>query len=128
MSKLNKDFKHEFDDEFRKTSYGVRKGITLYVVVAVVLIAIFGMVGVGYTRTIGLAQKNAEREVFKKSTTYTEAAASFLAKEYNEYSKATTDVDKRTITQYVILRYPNLDMDDIDNATLKAFYSKCLTN
>lgn len=87
-----------------------------------------GIGGVGYTLTIGKWQKNAEREVFKSSTAYTEQAANFLAKSYKEYSDAETETDKNTIMEYVIMRYPNLDTDSIDNSTLKQFYIKCLNN
>ena len=57
-----------------------------------------------------------------------EQAASFLAKSYKEYSDAETENDKNTIMEYVIMRYPNLDTDSIDNSTLKQFYIKCLNN
>jgi len=67
-----------------------------------------------------------DREVFKNSVTYTESAAAFLADSYKEYNEAETDAEKSAIMQYVIMRYPNLDTDSIDNATLKQFYSKCL--
>lgn len=126
MSKLNKEFKNEFDDEFRKGTYATRKTGLVAVLIIMALIAIFGIGNVIYTKTIGLEQKNAEREVFKKSVAYNEAAASFLAKEYNEYSKAETEADKKTIMQYVIIRYPNLDVDGIDNMSLKTFYTKCM--
>lgn len=81
-----------------------------------------------YTRTIGKAQTNAEREVFKSTVAYTEQAASFLAKSYKEYNDAKTNADKNAIIEYVIMRYPHLDTDSIDNSTLKQFYIKCLNN
>ena len=87
-----------------------------------------GIIGVGYTSTIGKAQKNAEREVFKDSVAYTEQAASFLAKSYKEYNDAESDKDKDAVMEYVIMRYPNIDTDSIDNDTLKQFYMKCLEN
>ena len=94
----------------------------------VILVILGGIGGVGYTLTIGKWQKNAEREVFKDSVAYTEQAASFLAKSYKEYNDAETDADKKTVMEYVIMRYPNLDTDSIDNSTLKQFYIKCLNN
>lgn len=87
-----------------------------------------GVFGVGYTLAIGKWQKNADREVFKNSVAYTEQAASFLAKSYKEYNKAESGTEKNTIMEYVILRYPNLDTDSIDNSTLRQFYIKCLNN
>ena len=98
----------------------------IFIIVGLVFIG--GICGVGYTLTVGKTHKNAEREVFKESVAYTEQAASFLAKSYKEYNEAESDVDKKTIMEYVIMRYPNLDTDSIDNSTLKQFYIKCLNN
>lgn len=127
-SKLDKDFKNEFDNDLREGSYVTRKiGIRILIAIAVVIV-LSGIGGVGYTLTVGKWQKNAEREVFKDSVAYTEQAASFLAKSYREYNDAETDKDKDTIMEYVIMRYPNLDTNSIDNDTLKQFYIKCLNN
>lgn len=127
-SKLDKDFKNEFDNDLREGTYVTRKvGVRILIAIAVVVV-LSGIGGVGYTLTVGKWQKNAEREVFKDSVGYTEQAASFLAKSYREYSDAETDKDKDTIMEYVIMRYPNLDTDSIDNDTLKQFYIKCLNN
>lgn len=128
MSKLDKEFKQDVDKEVREGTYIVRKVGTKILIAIAVLAILGGIGGVGYTLTIGKWQKNAEREVFKDSVTYTEQAASFLAKSYKEYNEAENDTEKNTIMEYVILRYPNLDMDSIDNNTLKQFYIKCLNN
>ena len=126
--KLDKEFKEEFDNELREATYVTRK-IGAKILIAIVILVILGGVGgVVYTRTIGKAQKNVEREVFKSTVAYTEQAASFLAKSYKEYNDAETDTDKKTIMEYVIMRYPNLDTESIDNSTLKQFYIKCLNN
>lgn len=127
-SKLDKQFKEEFDNDLREATYVTRK-IGMRILVVILIITFLGGVGyVGYTYTIGKWQKNAEREVFKDSVAYTEQAASFLAKSYKEYNDAETDSEKNTIMEYVIMRYPNLDMSSIDNAALKQFYMKCLGN
>ena len=128
MSKLDKEFKQDVDKEVREGTYIVRKVGTKILIAIVVLAILGGISGVGYTLTISKWQKNAEREVFKSSTAYTEQAANFLAKSYKEYSDAETETDKNTIMEYVIMRYPNLDTDSIDNSTLKQFYIKCLNN
>lgn len=128
MSKLDKEFKAEFDNELREGSYMARKVGTKILIAIVVLVILGGLGGVGYTLTIGKWQKNAEREVFKDSVAYTEQAASFLAKSYKEYNEVETDTERNTIMEYVILRYPNLDTNSIDNSTLRQFYIKCLNN
>lgn len=124
--KLDKEFKEEFDNELRKATYATRK-IGIKILIGIVILVILGGIGeIGYILTIGKWQKNAEREVFKDSVAYTEQAASFLAKSYKEYNDAETEADKNTIMEYVVMRYPNLDTDSIDNGTLKQFYIKCL--
>lgn len=126
--KLDKEFKEEFDNELREATYATRKIGTKIIAGIAILAVLGGIGGVGYTLTIGEWQKNAEREVFKSTVAYTEQAASFLAKSYKEYNEADTDADKNAIVEYVIMRYPNLDTDSIDNSTLKQFYIKCLNN
>lgn len=128
MSKLDSEFKESFDNDLREVTYATSKVGTRVLIACVILIILCGLGGVGYTLTIGKAQKNAEREVFKESVAYTEQAASFLAKSYQEYNDAETIADKSTIMEYVIMRYPNLDTDSIDNSTLKQFYIDCLNN
>lgn len=126
--KLDKDFKEEFDNELGEGTYAIRKvGVRVLAGLAIITV-IGGLGGVAYTRTIEKAQKNAEREVFKSTVAYTEQAASFLAKSYKEYNDSETDADKKTIMEYVIMRYPDLDTNSIDNSTLKQFYIKCLNN
>lgn len=128
MSKLDKEFKSEVDKEIREGSYVAGQIGKRALIVVLAFIVLGGIGGVGYTLTIGKWQKNAEREVFKESVAYTEQAASFLAKSYKEYNETESDAEKKTIMEYVILRYPNLDTDSIDNSTLRQFYIKCLSN
>lgn len=73
-------------------------------------------------------QTEADREVFKQTTTYSEAVASFLADSYKQYNDAETDADRNTIMKYVVMRYPNLDTDSIDNSKLRQFYNQCLNH
>lgn len=127
-SKLDKDFKNEFDNDLREGTYVTRKIGTRILIAIAIVVVLSGIGGIGYTLTVGKWQKNAEREVFKDSVAYTEQAASFLAKSYREYNNAETDKDKDAIMEYVIMRYPNLDTGSIDNDTIKQFYIKCLNN
>lgn len=128
MKKVDEEFKREFDEGYREGMYATRKVGTTVLAVVVGLTILGGVGGVVYTKTIGKAQKEAEREVFKEGVAYTEQAASFLAKSYKEYEDAESDADKSAVMEYVIMRYPNLDLDSIDNNTLKQFYMKCLNN
>ena len=98
------------------------------VIVALVIVFAVAMAGIGYTLTIEKWPPNAEREVFKQTTAYSEAAASFLADSYKQYNDAETEADKNTIMEYVVMRYPNLDTNSIDNDTLRRFYNQCLNH
>ena len=101
--------------------------------VLLALLAIVIVVGGTYTAIkwdmiVDKWQTAADREVFKQTTTYSEAAASFLADSYKQYNDAETDADKNTIMEYVVMRYPNLDTDSIDNSKLRQFYNQCLNH
>lgn len=120
--RLDKDFKNDIDTSFKEGDYVGRKVFNRVLLVIVVLVVISGAIGFGYKRFA----VEADREIFKHSTTYTETAASFLVKAYQEYNQAETDVEKSAIMKYVSDRYPNLDLDDIENNDLKSFYRDCL--
>lgn len=120
--RLDNNFKRDIDREFKEGDYIAKKSITRGVIIVVLLIVIFSAIGFGYKRFA----VDANREIFKHSIAYTETAANFLAKEYQEYNKAETAVEKTAIMQYVVNRYPNLDMNEIENSELRSFYKKCL--
>lgn len=101
--------------------------------VLLALLAVVIVVGGTYTAIkwdmiVDKWQTEADREVFKQTTTYSEAAASFLADSYKQYNDAETEADRDTIMEYVVMRYPNLDTDSIDNSTLRNFYNQCLNH
>lgn len=126
--RLDKEFKNDVRKEVKEATYVGTKVTIPAIVWILAVVFVLGAAGVVYTQTIGKAQKNAEREVFKDSVAYTEQAASFLAKSYKEYNDADSEQDKDAVMEYVVLRYPNLDTDSIDNSTLRQFYIKCLNN
>lgn len=126
MSKVDQEFKQHVNQEFAEGDYVGKKVFHRVIAVILVMVVLAGIGGIGYTLTIGKWQTNAEREVFKNTTAYTEAAAQFLADSYKEYQEADTDTAKKAVMEYVIMRYPNLDTSAIDNSTLKQFYNKCL--
>lgn len=101
--------------------------------VLLALLAVVIVIGGTYTiikwdMIVDKWQTEANREVFKQTTTYSEAAASFLADSYKQYNDAETDTDKNTIMEYVVMRYPNLDTNSIDNSKLRQFYNQCLNH
>ena len=120
------DFKKEFNNEIKQADYIGRKIGKRIAIVVLIVVVLVGLFGIGYTYTIGKWQTNAEREVFKSSIAYTEQASSFLAKSYKEYNSTTDKSERQAIMEYVALRYPNLEVDSIDNITLRNFYIKCI--
>lgn len=101
------------------------RNILLAIVVAVILIA-GTYTAIQWGATVGKWEKDAKRDVFKHTTNYSEEAASFLADSYKQYNDAESEADKNAIIEYVIMRYPNLDADSIENDTLRRFYNQCL--
>lgn len=122
MSKLDREFKNGVNREFQEADYIGRK-LAVRIVAIVLVIAILGSIGGVLYKKWRVDQ---DREIFKNSVTYTEAALTFLADSYQQYNDAENEAEQRTIMQYVIMRYPNLDVDNIENQTLKQFYNKCL--
>lgn len=122
MNKLDNKFRQEVNSNFKEIDY-VSKKIGFRIFIIALIILIIGAIG-GYGYKKLTVEK--DRDIFKSSVTYTESAAAFLADRYQEYSKAETPAEKTAIMQYVIMRYPNLDTDEIDNYVLRQFYNKCL--
>lgn len=100
----------------------------LLALLAVVIVVSGTYTAIKWDMIVDKWQTEADREVFKQTTTYSEAAASFLADSYKQYNDAETDADKNTIMEYVVMRYPNLDTDSIDNSKLRQFYNQCLNH
>ncbi len=120
--KINKDFKNEIDTSFKEADY-IGKKILIRILMFVLILGLLGsFAGVYYKKWA----VNKNREIFKQSITYTESVASFLAKSYKEYNQAEDEISKKAIMDYVIQRYPNLDIEDIDNVDLRKFYKQCM--
>lgn len=121
--KLDKEFKQDVDSTFKETDYiGKKIGIRIFLVVIVVA-CLSAAGGVTYKKW----RVDKDREIFKQSVTYNEQAVSFLAESFRQYNLAEDEIEKNSIMQYVVLRYPNLDVEIIENSTLNQFYKKCLT-
>jgi hypothetical protein len=66
------------------------KGLALFLGSAILLMALtygFGWFGVGYTKTVGKAQKNADREVFEETNSFTKGKRQEIIKYYKEWQK-----------------------------------------
>jgi predicted solute-binding protein len=85
-----------------------------------------GLLNVGYTKTVGLAQENANREVFKQSTAYNDSAAKDIARYKLQYDQATSADSKKAIVNYIVQTYANFDESKLENAELRMFLRQCL--
>ena len=62
----------------------------------------FGWFGVGYTKTVGKAQRNAETEVFKNSQTYVDGVVTNFEKQKLAYTLSKDSVERKAIAMYMI--------------------------
>lgn len=97
---------------------------------AIVIIAILAVVAIAvgsiiYTRTLGVAAKDAQREAFKATSTYNEGMLDDLAKYQYEFNTAEDDVERSAIAQLVVSRFANFDESRIENDDLKQFLEDC---
>lgn len=81
--------------------------------------------GIIWTQTVGVAQKNAEREAYKATVTYNEGMIDDLAKYYYEFMRANDDVERSAIAQLVLSRFANFDETRIENRDLRLFLEDC---
>ena len=119
---MNKETKNEINEEFSIIDYVGRRIMVRTVIVIVIFGVLFGVGGMLYKKY----KTEKEREIFKQSTSYNESAASFIADAYVQYNDAESEEDQLAIMEYVRMRYPNLDITHIENATLRQFYNKCI--
>lgn len=118
---MNKERKNEINEEFKEADYIGRK-VGIRVAFIIIVICIIGGIGGKIYKEWSVGK---DREIFKQSVTYNESAATFLADSYKQYNEAQTKDEKEAIKNYVIMRYPDLDLSNIDNTKLKAFYNEC---
>lgn len=99
--------------------------IAACIAVAAILIGLAfatGWLNVGYTETVGKAQKNAETKVFHQTQAYVDGAVADLAKIKLEYDQSSDDTAKHGLVSYVRSRYPDFDADYISDPALKSWY------
>lgn len=86
----------------------------------------FGWIGVHQTKTIGKAQKNAEREVFEQTQSYIEGKRQEALKFYREYQTA-NEVEKAAIKEMVAHSFAQFDENKLDGK-VKSFVYNCKYN
>lgn len=77
-----------------------------------------------YTRTVGKAKQNANREVFEETQSYVEGKRQEAAKLYKEYKLADTQEDKQVIENVVAQSFANFDEENL-SGPIYTFVYRC---
>ncbi len=116
-------FEREVDQSMREIDYAGGKMLWRVILVIVIFTILSGVIWAISKRT----SVEVERETFKESTAYNEAAAQFLAKSLREYNQKEDPDEKQAICEYVVQTYPNLNSDHIKDEKLRNFYIMCIS-
>lgn len=100
----------------------VYAGVFLLCIAVAVALALGGIL---WRRTIGVAQKDAERETYKATIIYNEGMLDDLAKYKYEYDSSDDEVERTAIASLVRSRFANFDKSRIDNYSLIQFLEEC---
>lgn len=93
-------------------------GIGIFLGVLIVLIGlnfVFGWTDVYFTKTVGKAKQNAQREVFEETQSYVEGKRQFLNKEREEYKREKDPQSKEAIRQSILHEMANFDLNKLSN-------------
>ena len=81
-----------------------------------------GWFNVGYTKTVGKAQQNAETEVFKYSQSYIDGKNQELSKYQFEYNTTKADDEKAAIRATVIHSFAGIDENILSDENRSFLY------
>jgi len=84
-----------------------------FLVVMIGLNFMFGWVNVGYTKTVGKAQQNAERTVYEESQSYVEGKRQEINKYRLEYKREKDPQAKEAIRQTILQSVANFDLEKL---------------
>ncbi|HEX2986063.1 MAG TPA: hypothetical protein VHO71_04535 [Caproiciproducens sp.] len=93
-------------------------GTVLAVAICVGIAFGTGWLNVGYTKTVGKAQTNAENQVFHQTQAYIDGAVSDISKVKLEYEQAKDKDTKQALLSYIRSTYANLNPADINNPSV----------
>jgi len=106
--------------------------ITLSIVAIIAALILLGFgtgyLGVGYTKTVGKAQRNADREVYQQSESYVLGKRQDLGRYYHEWALAKTPEDKKIIESVVRQQFAEVDENIITDPTQYSFLQRCKNN
>ena len=66
-----------------------------------------------------------KRDVWEQTSSRINGATQQIAKSQLEYSRSNSDVEKKAICAYLRNSYPDITPEEIDDNTLRHFFSSC---
>jgi hypothetical protein len=84
-----------------------------------------GWTNVFYTKTVGKAKQNADREVFEQTQSYIEGKRQELVKFHHEWTITTNSTDKKSIEAVVRQSFANFDETKITDPDMYSFLKDC---
>ena len=97
----------------------------------IILIAMLGLgfatgeLNVLYTKTVGKAQQNANREVYEETNSFTRAKRAEAIKLYRQYNEAKTEKEKAAIATIARMSFADFNEDKyITDYTLRKWIKK----
>ena len=101
-------------------------GFIAFIVVIMLLGLSFGWFDVFYTKTVGKAQQNANREVFEQSQSFIEGKRQELTKYHHEWVMDKDQTDKLAIESTIRSDFANFDENKIIDPELHQWLDYCL--
>ena len=108
-----------------KTGLKVFLGFIGVVILMLGLSLGFGWFGVFQTKTVGVAQENAERFIFEQTQSYVQGKKAELIKHYGEWATEKDSSNKKTIEAVVRASFASFDESKIEEPELYSFLKKC---
>jgi hypothetical protein len=102
--------------------------VILFFTILIGLSYAFGWNKVFYTKTVGKAQQNAEREVYEETQSRVDGMRQNALKYYGEYQRAKDEETKRGIKNLVKMSFAEFDEDKYFSGELKNFVHNCKYN
>jgi len=85
----------------------------------------FGWFGVGYKKTVGKELKNADREIYEETNSFTKAKRQEIIKYYKEWNEVETLEDKKAIETILSMSLADFNEDKfIKDAKLLSWVKK----
>lgn len=121
MKNEKNEFRKEFDEEFKNSSYVAKKTIWFFVRWILVIVVVFSIFGFG----IRYFSINADYFIFKNSTSHVEGKIDDLSDYKLQIEKTDSAVEKAAIAETVVRQFSNFDDSKIQDDDLRQFLKDC---